>query len=474
MGDGVTGRVLVNGQQVWLGATGAIYDPNGVPISVDVTLNAGDTLDFAIAANVDNGCDSSQFPFYIQKVENTVTFTPDNWMFPKTFTVQGVNDSAADGDVPYRLISTISSSDTHYNSLSAPQINLTNIDDDAPTLSLPLTQNVLSTVTFSSENNNAIRVQDVDTRANPLHVQLNATNGQLTLGSTEGLTFVIGNGTANTTIDFLGSATAVNNALEGMQFNPTASTGNLQIVVNNQGSAVLDNSLMAVGYIGVEVTGPAIGPGPGINPSPGNDVPASPPASTSPQTPFASPLTLSILSGDHSFRLSDNVPLSTDKSMKVNGMATIMPNSILNNKDNSVYSYQNDLAARERNRAYVTSMIIPKTSEQFASQSIFDMQSMWKELKAFVDSGEKVSWMSKVSVGTAIGVGAGLSAGYVMMVFRYGALLTSSLVTFPVWQWVDPLPILETRGLKGRKQNLQSNDMDPTSQLEDSLETIVS
>jgi hypothetical protein len=476
-GDGMTVRLSLNGQQIWTGSLGAIYDPIGVPISLDVTMNEGDHLDFAVDKNEAAGFDAFTLPVYVQRLDNHVTFTRSDWNIPQIMTVKGLDDTAADGNVPYKIIGSVSSSDTHFSSLSAPQINLANVDNDPPTLVTPPTQNIVSSVTFSSENGNAIRVQNVDTRANPLHVQLNATNGQLTLGSTEGLTFVIGNGEANTTIEFLGSAAAVNNALNGMHFNPTASTGNLQIVVNNQGATLVDDSLVAVGYIGIEVTGPVFGPGSGANPSPGDNVPTSPPISTSPQTPFASPYTSSIMNSNQfstAFRQSDNVSSNNEQNMKFNGMSTIMPNTILNNNNNSLNDYQNDLAARESRITFITSVIMPKTSDQFASQIIFDVQSMWKELKTFVDSGDKVSWMSKVSMGTVIGVGAGLSAGYMMMVFRYGALLTSSLVTFPVWQWVDPLPILESRGFKSGKQNLKSDDLDPASQLEDSLETIVS
>jgi hypothetical protein len=82
--------------------------------------------------------------------------------------------------------------------------------------------------------------------------------------------------------------------------------------------------------------------------------------------------------------------------------------------------------------------------------------------------------LSKVGVGTVIGIGAGLSAGYVMMAFRWGALITSSLVTLPVWQWVDPLPILESVAAKSKRQKPGGdNDQDGNSPLDESLETLM-
>ena len=52
---------------------------------------------------------------------------------------------------------------------------------------------------------------------------------------------------------------------------------------------------------------------------------------------------------------------------------------------------------------------------------------------------------SVIIIGSASGMTALLSAGYVLWAVRGGSLLASMLATLPVWRWLDPLPILESR-----------------------------
>jgi hypothetical protein len=52
---------------------------------------------------------------------------------------------------------------------------------------------------------------------------------------------------------------------------------------------------------------------------------------------------------------------------------------------------------------------------------------------------------SVIIIGSATGMTALLSAGYVLWAVRGGSLLASMLATLPVWRWLDPLPILESR-----------------------------
>ena len=95
-----------------------------------------------------------------------------------------------------------------------------------------------------------------------------------------------------------------------------------------------------------------------------------------------------------------------------------------------------------------------------------ETQLLWKEIKTLATQGEMLPWLSKINVGTVIGLSAGLSAGYVMMAFRWGPLITSGLATtFPVWQWIDPLPILESRGNKSGGKN-SSNEAGQGESLE--------
>jgi hypothetical protein len=59
---------------------------------------------------------------------------------------------------------------------------------------------------------------------------------------------------------------------------------------------------------------------------------------------------------------------------------------------------------------------------------------------------------SVIIIGSATGMTALLSAGYVLWAVRGGSLLASMLATLPVWRWLDPLPILESRENEKKKK----------------------
>ena len=75
---------------------------------------------------------------------------------------------------------------------------------------------------FSSANGNLISITDADAGGANNQVTLSVTNGSLSLSGVAGLSFVVGNGTANTTMTFRGTAAAINIALNGLSYNPSA------------------------------------------------------------------------------------------------------------------------------------------------------------------------------------------------------------------------------------------------------------
>lgn len=70
----------------------------------------------------------------------TLTFTPENWSVPQTITITGQDDLIADGNIPYQITGTASSSDSLYNNLAIPVINVTNLDNDTAGITLTQTQ----------------------------------------------------------------------------------------------------------------------------------------------------------------------------------------------------------------------------------------------------------------------------------------------------------------------------------------------
>ncbi|MBP3996508.1 Ig-like domain-containing protein, partial [Pseudomonas koreensis] len=93
-----------------------------------------------------------------------------------------------------------------------------NAPDIAPTNTAPLNQTVLEDTpwVFSAANGNALSVSDPD--SNVQTVTLSVTKGFFTLSGTAGLTFTVGDGTADTTMTFNGTVAAINAALEGSFF----------------------------------------------------------------------------------------------------------------------------------------------------------------------------------------------------------------------------------------------------------------
>lgn len=64
----------------------------------------------------------------------TLTFTPSDWNVEQFVRVIGEDDSAADGDQPYKVYidNIVSASDAAYENVARPEVNLVNIDDDSP------------------------------------------------------------------------------------------------------------------------------------------------------------------------------------------------------------------------------------------------------------------------------------------------------------------------------------------------------
>jgi len=121
--------------------TDAITTEAGGTAQVQVFLNRMPTSNVAInSISSSNTNEGFVFP-------TLLTFTPSNWNVPQTLTITGVDDSMADGDQTFSIISSnASSTDSNYNGRPGPQFsNFTNQDDD--TKGFLVTPN--SSVTFS-------------------------------------------------------------------------------------------------------------------------------------------------------------------------------------------------------------------------------------------------------------------------------------------------------------------------------------
>lgn len=114
-------------------------DTRGVmvtPVSGLETSETGTSATFTMALTSEPTADVTITVATGDATEGTVaqtslTFTPINWNAPRTIVVTGVNDSEADGDRTYNVITApATSTDTGYAGLDPANVAVTNIDDD--------------------------------------------------------------------------------------------------------------------------------------------------------------------------------------------------------------------------------------------------------------------------------------------------------------------------------------------------------
>ena len=129
--------------------------------------------------------------------------------------------------------------------------------NDAPTLALPGRQStpVDTPLVLDSASGRAPQVADAD--AALLQVTLTSDgHGLLTLSGTTGLSFSAGDGSADATMTFSGSAAAINAALDGLRFAPSAAyqgSATIGFSVSDLGGSGSGGTLTTTGSVIVEV-----------------------------------------------------------------------------------------------------------------------------------------------------------------------------------------------------------------------------
>ena len=113
--------------------------------------------------------------------------------------------------------------------------------NEVPVNAVPVAQttNQDTTLVFSSGTSNQIFISDPDAGSSDMKITLTPTNGTVTLFGTTGLTFSIGDGTADATMTFVGTIANINTALNGLMFIPTTSysgAASLEIITKDQGN----------------------------------------------------------------------------------------------------------------------------------------------------------------------------------------------------------------------------------------------
>jgi Cadherin-like/Bacterial cadherin-like domain len=130
--------------------------------------------------------------------------------------------------------------------------------NDAPVITAPANASINedSTLIFSMASGNAISLADVDAGSSPMQMTLTASSGTLTLASVAGLSFTTGDGTADASMTFTGTLTAINAALNGLSFSPpgdSSGADSISLSVNDQGNSGAGGALSGSAAVNVAV-----------------------------------------------------------------------------------------------------------------------------------------------------------------------------------------------------------------------------
>ncbi len=347
-----------------------------------------------------------------------------------------------------------------------------------PVLILPAAQTTSNTVTFSVAQGNGITVNDVNPGNLPLEVSLTATGGYVSLGSTAGIQLLSGTGNNDSAVSFTGSLANVQAAMEGLKFQAVTSQGLLQISVTDPGTPAWGGPRTSTGAVNINLfiqPIPVIPPSPDPSPqplpglSPPGAGPVQPQASAPPAAnPTVSPATptpqqraaIGLASGE-SVQDRSNRPWQP-----LNSVATAYrPLEWVDEKVQAPPKRGNGHGSPSRTKAPAGSL--------HAAESPLDAGMLWQQCGSIDAQLERQQWNTKITVGAGVALTAGLSAGYVILLFRGGSLLASALASLPAWRSFDPLPVIEyweRDEKRRRKLARQGKQAEPP---EESLESLV-
>jgi ELWxxDGT repeat protein len=207
---------------------------------VNGTLTLSNTagLDFAVGDGTadSNLTFSGPLALINTALNNLIYRSKNNFNGADTLTIQVSDNGNTGSGVPLSAIRTLPIT--------------VSVGNDAPVITAPATQTVNEDTSLTI---GGISISDIDVGNNDLTVSLSATSGVITLGSTAGLTFLTGDGTADKVLSFSGTLAEINAALNNLVYlgNPNfAGTDNILINVNDNGNTgginLSDNETIAL------------------------------------------------------------------------------------------------------------------------------------------------------------------------------------------------------------------------------------
>jgi hypothetical protein len=119
--------------------SGLVTTEAGGQATFTIVLNSQPTANVTIGITSSNTKEGTVSPA-------SVTFTPANYKSPQTITVTGVDDAVQDGNQPYTIVlAPATSADPGYNTRNAPDVSVTNTDNDSAGITVMPTSGLVTT-----------------------------------------------------------------------------------------------------------------------------------------------------------------------------------------------------------------------------------------------------------------------------------------------------------------------------------------
>jgi len=428
---------------------------NGAPVAVadSITVNEGSTTRINLATNdsdTDDGLDLASI---------TIVSDPTNGAL--AVNADGTVDYSHDGSEIVADSFTYTIDDLAGATSNTVTVNLTMTPvNDAPIHSVPAAQSTSGNtpLIFSSLNGNGITVTDPDASGSSLEVTLSVSNGTLSLAGTSGLSFIVGDGSGDTTMTFTGTAAEINAAMNGLTFQADEDyegMATVQIITDDLGNVGTGGALNALDRVNITVTASAQTgiaqdklltldelmlenmpdlPTPVLAPVNTSNIDPATPASGSGTTPASDPAV-------------DAIPESG------RGVATQADGSIPGAVplfDQNLQPYDDDKPTSVQLIHHVTRQGL---MDPFAYAKMLNPlqpdAAIWESIEAMMEQmdGRDTSWYRDdqvLTTTTATGLTVSFTVSYLSWLLRAGYLSASLLSTLPLWREFDPLPVLAT------------------------------
>jgi VCBS repeat-containing protein len=366
-------------------------------------------------------------------------------------------------------------------------INLNGVNE-APLIVAPgvlFTQRAAPLV-FRSADGTGISIRDVDAGAGNIRVEIQITDGGVTLAGTAGLTFVLGDGVDDAVLIFTGTMAAVNAALEGMAFAPQPNyvgQATLQLTVDDQGNSGSGGPLLDAGIVHIlvgaappppeepqvpippEPEGPADElPDPGIPEPEPEDLSEGVSEPTIPAVPAEEPVV------PDAPTVGDVLPRQDTRGDVTPAREPVRPAETpreTRSGDSGTPPVEGDAngapAPQPRERGQDPTDL--KAASAALAESVHANTAMWSQVEAMKGQMDRAAGIQHrqqaVAVGVATGMSMSFAAGYVIWLLRGGSLLASLLAATPLWKSFDPLPVLAFWE-KREKQRRRPGEKDKT------------